>query len=97
MAVNGDVIATVGSGDVAGEVSLLDHGLRTATVVPTSPMTLLVFAPREFRTVMATYPQVARRVVIGSAAGLRQADARVAGRPSGDRAGPSIQGGDGSP
>lgn len=78
VAVNGDVIATVRSGDVAGEVSLLDHGLRTATVVATSPMTLLVFARREFRTVMATYPQVARRVAIGLGARLRQADARVA-------------------
>jgi hypothetical protein len=40
-------------------------------------MTLLVFAQREFRTVLATNPQVARRVAIGLGARLHQANARV--------------------
>ena len=81
VAINGDVIATIGAGDLVGEVSLLDDGMRTATVVATSPMTLLVFTPREFRTMMAIYPQVTRRIAIGLGARLRQADARVAAIP----------------
>ena len=45
---NDQEIATMGPGDYFGELALLDGGPRTASVVATSPMTLLVLGQREF-------------------------------------------------
>ena len=52
-------IAALGPGDFFGEIGLLESGWRTATVVAETPMTLVVMAPQEFRTLMHTFPTVA--------------------------------------
>jgi CRP-like cAMP-binding protein len=57
---DGRRVGSVGPGDFFGEVGLLGHGwTRTATVVATSPMRLLVLARREFRELLATFPAIA--------------------------------------
>ena len=49
-------IATLGPGEAIGELSLLDHGPRTATVEAATPMTLLVLSTREFTGVVDRCP-----------------------------------------
>lgn len=75
--IGGDVVATVGRGDVVGEQALLDHGPRTATVVALEPMEVAVFGPREFATLLATFPAVASHVLRSLSGRLRSADAAL--------------------
>lgn len=44
---NGEVIRTLGAGDVFGEVAVLSSGRRTATVTATSPMRLVAVMNRD--------------------------------------------------
>jgi CRP/FNR family transcriptional regulator, cyclic AMP receptor protein len=37
----GDAVASLGPGDVFGEMGVLEHELRTATIVASSPMRLI--------------------------------------------------------
>jgi CRP/FNR family transcriptional regulator, cyclic AMP receptor protein len=61
---DGRLVGTVGPGDFFGEVGLLGRGwTRTATVVATSPMRLLVLARQEFRELLATFPTIAGPIV----------------------------------
>lgn len=55
-------VAVLGPGDFFGERGLLEGPRRTARVVATTPMRLLVLAPREFRTLMHGVPAVAGRI-----------------------------------
>ena len=57
------VIALLGPGDFFGEVGLLGaRWQRTATVVATSPMRVLVVARRQFRELLFAAPTVAARI-----------------------------------
>jgi CRP/FNR family transcriptional regulator, cyclic AMP receptor protein len=61
-------VGTVGPGDFFGEVGLLARGwTRTAMVVATSPMRLLVLAREEFRELLATFPAIAGPIVHAAA------------------------------
>ena len=59
---DGEVIATVGPGEVVGEIGLLVTGTRTASIVATSDMTLIAMFSREFRQLTRTHPAIAERV-----------------------------------
>ncbi len=59
---DGEVIATVGPGEVVGEIGLLMTGTRTASIVATSDMTLMAMFSREFRQLARTHPEIADRV-----------------------------------
>lgn len=68
------VVATLGPGDLVGEMALLDRaGARSATVVTTTPAEVLVMDPRAFETVMSQFPSVARNVATTLAKRLRDA------------------------
>ena len=57
---DGERVGALEPGDFFGEVGLLGaRWERTATVVATSPMRLLVLARREFRSLLAVLPAVA--------------------------------------
>jgi CRP-like cAMP-binding protein len=59
---NGAEVAQVRTGELFGEMALLDgHHLRTATVTTTTPMQVLVLDPREFSTLLQHAP-LAQRV-----------------------------------
>jgi CRP/FNR family cyclic AMP-dependent transcriptional regulator len=65
---DGRLVATLGPGDFFGEVGLLGHSwTRTATVVATSPMRLLVLARHEFRELIARFPAIAAPIVDAAA------------------------------
>ena len=54
-----EVIATVRPGDVVGEIGLLVTGTRTASIVATTPMTLVAIFSREFKQIEARMPAIA--------------------------------------
>ena len=56
------VIAFVGTGDVIGEMGLLVTGTRTASIVATTPMTLVAMFTREFRRIEDRVPAIAERL-----------------------------------
>jgi CRP-like cAMP-binding protein len=60
---DGEKINELGPGDFFGEIGLLSEGgRRTATVVATSPMTLIVMFGRDFRHMEQSMPEVAQKV-----------------------------------
>jgi CRP-like cAMP-binding protein len=78
---DGTPVGALEHGDFFGEVGLLGAGWqRTATVVARSPMRLLVLARREFRALLADFPEVAAPIV--RAAAQRQATAGAGSLPS---------------
>ena len=54
----GQSIATLGSGDFLGEISLIDGGERTATVTARGPVTALIVQRVEFRRLMDEFGAV---------------------------------------
>lgn len=61
-------------GSFFGEMSLLDQGLRTATVTAETDMRLLVLSAREFSTLLQAVPSVSRRIMQVLAQRLREAE-----------------------
>jgi CRP/FNR family transcriptional regulator, cyclic AMP receptor protein len=68
--------ASLGPGDVVGEMSLLDQEPRSATVTATTDMHLLVLTSRNFSSLINRFPVVARRIMAGLAGRLREAQPR---------------------
>lgn len=66
--VNGEHVATVGPGSTIGEMALIDHRPRTATVVANDPMVLLSFDTRSFRAMLDDMPKASERInaILGS-------------------------------
>jgi CRP-like cAMP-binding protein len=64
-------------GGYFGEMALLYGGKRTADVVATSPMELLVFDTREFRSMLMTTPSIGVKMLGRLAERVLEADARV--------------------
>lgn len=59
------------SGEVLGEIALLDGGPRTATVTLSEPSRLLVLARREFHALMDEFPSIRLQVLASAAERLR--------------------------
>lgn len=56
------VLRSLGEGDFFGELALLATDARTASVVATSPLRLVVIAGAQFRQLDAALPEVAERL-----------------------------------
>jgi CRP-like cAMP-binding protein len=56
------VVATRGAGDYIGEIALLEHQPRTATVVATTPAIVDVMSQREFATLLDDEPEIAEHI-----------------------------------
>ncbi len=72
---DGELIAQVGPGDILGELALVDHGPRSATVVAATRMQLLVIGKGAFTT-FTEVPTMARTLARTLAARQREAEAR---------------------
>lgn len=59
----GKAVATIGSGDFFGEIALLEHVVRTATVTAATPLRFFVVSDRAFQAVLDTDPTVERKVL----------------------------------
>jgi CRP/FNR family transcriptional regulator, cyclic AMP receptor protein len=70
----GRKITTLGAGTMVGELSLLDHGPRTATVVCDTDCTLFVIDQRHFRGVLEQNPSIAMKLLGTLAANIRAFD-----------------------
>lgn len=67
----GKVISQMRAGDFFGEIALIDHGPRSATVIAASPMRLLVFARSQFQDVLHKDPSMARQLLYAVTKRLR--------------------------
>ena len=74
--VRGSGSASLGPGDVVGEMSLLDQAPRAATVTAWTEMPLLVLTPRNFSALIEEFPPVARRIMAALARRVREAESR---------------------
>jgi CRP-like cAMP-binding protein len=75
----GRKIAGLGRGDVVGELSLLDHGPRTASVVCETDCTFFVLDAKQFHKVLRDQPNIAI-TLLGTLAGrIREFDRKYFG------------------
>jgi CRP/FNR family cyclic AMP-dependent transcriptional regulator len=60
---NSRLVYSLVPGDFFGEIALVSHAPRTATVVATSPVRALVITDRSFRRLLDDSPQVKTKVM----------------------------------
>ena len=70
--VRGEYVASSGPGSMVGEIALIDHRPRTATVVADSDLDLLQFDSAAFRTLLDEMPKASERVMTLLNARLRR-------------------------
>lgn len=70
-------IGQLGPGDHFGELSLLDGGPRTATVISETPMRLLVLGQREFHWLLDEVPGLATKIMRSMASRIRELDQKI--------------------
>jgi CRP/FNR family transcriptional regulator, cyclic AMP receptor protein len=73
---NGRRVTTLGPGRYFGELALLDHHPRSATVVSDTPMKLLVLEQRRFNGLLESTPGMSRKLLVAMSERLREADKR---------------------
>ena len=73
--IGNETMAVLGPGDIAGEMAVIEHEPRVATVTAWSSVRALVFTAQEFDSVLDHVPAVAMRVLQALAARLRAVQA----------------------
>jgi CRP-like cAMP-binding protein len=76
---NGRKVATLGPGDCFGELALLDHGPRTATVTAATDMRVLVLGAREFAGIIDEVPAIGNKLLKALAGRIRELDVKTYG------------------
>lgn len=72
--VSGNQIAEVGPGEIVGEMALIDHHPRVATVRASTPLKLLAFDAQRFRRLLDEMPKASVRVMEKLVQRLRERD-----------------------
>jgi len=72
-------VARLGPGAVVGELSLLDHGPRTAAATCATDCTLLVIESRRFLGVIDSVPAISHKLLATLASRIRDLDRRYFG------------------
>jgi len=67
-----DKIAVNREGEVVGEMALIEHGPRIATVIAESPMRLLQFDAKRFRMLLDEMPKASQRIMTELSRRLRE-------------------------
>jgi CRP-like cAMP-binding protein len=75
---NGKKLASVGAGAMVGELALLDHGPRTASVVCDTDCDVLVISQRHFHGVLTDVPVLSHKLLSTLATRVRDLDRAVA-------------------
>ncbi|MGI8967498.1 MAG: cyclic nucleotide-binding domain-containing protein [Chloroflexota bacterium] len=65
-------VGRLGPGDFFGEISMLDRGKATATVISTSPMDALIMSHAQFRDAVRAHDDTALKVIAAMAQRLRR-------------------------
>lgn len=68
------LLAKLGPGSFFGEMSLIDHGPRAATIVAETDMQLFVLDPRSFHALLNEAPSVNSKILRGLAERLREVE-----------------------
>ncbi len=76
---NGRKVASLGPGNVVGELSLLDHGPRTATAICETDATLLIIDQRKFLSVIDDVPAISHKLLASLASRIRDMDRQYFG------------------
>lgn len=76
---NDKKVASLGPGVCVGELALLDHGPRTATVVADTDMKVLVIGAREFAGILEAVPTIAHKLLRTLATRVRDLDTKTYG------------------
>ncbi len=76
---SGRKITELGPGAVVGELSLLDHGPRTATVICDTDCELLVVDQRHFRSTIEAMPAIGFKLLGALAGHIRELDRKSYG------------------
>jgi len=72
-------VAVLGPGSVVGELSLLDHGPRTATAICETDCLLLVIEQRRFLGVLDDVPSISHKLLGALASRIRDLDRQYYG------------------
>jgi CRP-like cAMP-binding protein len=72
--INGVHKATLGPGEMVGEMALIDHRPRSATVKALTPMKLLAFDAKRFKTLLDEMPKASQHVMAKLSDLVRQSD-----------------------
>jgi CRP-like cAMP-binding protein len=75
-------LGTVGSGEIVGEMGLLDYRPRSASVVARSPMRVYVIDARRFESLLAEAPTLARSLLRELTRRIRGLDQAAASEPA---------------
>jgi CRP-like cAMP-binding protein len=70
----------LGPGEHFGEMSLLDGGPRSATVIADTPLRLLVIKRRDFSSLLRDVPDVTQNILVTLSKRLRGVDEALGGR-----------------
>jgi CRP/FNR family cyclic AMP-dependent transcriptional regulator len=62
VSVDGNIVGSVGPGDVVGEIAVLASGRRTASVIATSPMRVIGLFKRDVWALEQDAPETSRRL-----------------------------------
>ncbi|MGH2829352.1 MAG: cyclic nucleotide-binding domain-containing protein [Actinomycetota bacterium] len=73
--VGGRAKATLGPGDYFGEISLIDRGPRSATVVATTAVRTLSLASWNFMQIIDSTPTIGRKLLVGLCRRIREIEA----------------------
>jgi CRP/FNR family cyclic AMP-dependent transcriptional regulator len=76
---NGKRLASLGAGSMVGELALLDHGPRTATVTCDTDCDVLVISQRHFHGVLDDVPALSHKLLSTLASRLRDLDRAAVG------------------
>ncbi len=72
--VGDEVVATRGAGDYLGEIALLEHRPRTATIIAKTPAIIEVIGQREFATLLEDEPEIGKVIRTTAAERLAELD-----------------------